>query len=142
MANVSFEQLMQKYVNAPYSVLLSVARESVNTAMPVFAKVSKDGNGASILLPFLCVVVAVDGKFSELEYRFIKDVTGIDETYEGFKNFVQQFYSDEWVETIDKMVDACPDEIRTSLLSFAIALAAVDETISRVETAFIAKLIA
>ena len=142
MANVSFEQLMQKYVNAPYSVLLSVARESVNTAMPVFAKVSKDGNGASILLPFLCVVVAVDGKFSELEYRFIKDVTGIDETYEGFKNFVQRFYSDEWVETIDKMVDACPDEIRTSLLSFAIALAAVDETISRVETAFIAKLIA
>lgn len=142
MANVSFEQLMQKYVNAPYSVLLSVARESVNTAMPVFSKVAKDGNGASILLPFLCVVVAVDGKFSELEYRFIKDVTGIDETYEGFKNFVQQFYSDEWVETIDKMVDACPDEIRTSLLSFAIALAAVDETISRVETAFIAKLIA
>ncbi len=142
MANVSFEQLMQNYVNAPYSVLLNVAREAVNTAMPVFAKVSKDGNGASILLPFLCVVVAVDGKFSELEYKFIQDVTGIDETYDGFKNFIQQFYTDEWVETIDNMVDACPDEIKNTLLSFALSLAAVDETITRVETAFIAKLIA
>ena len=139
---VSFDQLMQKYVDAPYSVLVSIARDSIETAMPAFAKVAKDGNGANILLPFLCVVVAVDGKFSELEYNFVKDVTGIDDTYEGFKNFVQGFYSDEWMQTIDNLVDSCPEEIKNALLCFALSLAAVDHTITRVESAFIAKLIA
>ena len=141
MANVSFEQLMQNFVNAPYSVLLSVANQSVNTLMPVFAKVAPDGNGASVLLPFLCVVVAVDGQFSELEYKFVKDVTGIDQDYEDFKKFVQKFYTKEWMETINNMVDTCPADIKNALLSFALSLAAVDETISRVETSFIAKLI-
>ena len=142
MSKVTYEQLMQNYVNAPYDVLLSVANSSLEKLMPYFAEFAEDGNGANVLLPLLCVTVAVDGKFSELEYKFVKDVTGIDETYDNFKNFVQQFYADEWFETVDKLIDSCPDEIKNSLLSFCLSFTAVDEKISREENAFIAKLIA
>ena len=142
MANVTYNQLMQNYVNASYDVLLSVANESLSKIMPFFGKFADDGNGASIVLPFICTVVAVDGKFSELEHRFVKDVTGISKPYAEFKEFVQQFYSDKWIESTDKLIDSCPDEIKTSLLSFALAFMAVDEKISREENAFISKLMA
>lgn len=142
MAKVTYEQLMQNYVNAPYSVLLSVARESLNKVMPVFNRLADDGNGASIVLPFICTTLAVDGRFTELEYRFVKDVTGVSQSYDDFKSVVQNFYSDEWVRSIDKVIDACPSDVKDSLLSFCLAFVAVDETITREENAFIAKLMA
>ena len=141
MSNVSYDQLLQNYVNAPYSVLLSVANESLARIMPLFNEVAKDGNGASVVLPFICTAIAIDGKFSELEYKFVKDVTGISASYDEFKNIVQEFYCDEWVQATDKLIDSCPDEIKNSLLSFCLAFVAVDEKISREENSFIAKLI-
>ncbi len=141
MAKVTYEQLMQNYVNAPYSVLLSVAVESLNKVMPVFNEIADDGNGASVVLPFICTALAVDGRFSELEYKFVKDVTGLTYSYEDFKNVIQNFYSDEWIAATDKLVDACPDEIKNSLISFCLAFVAVDETITREENAFVYRLI-
>lgn len=137
----SYEQLMQNYVNAPYSVLLSVATESLDKVMPFFSQVAEDGNGANVLLPFICTALAVDGKFSELEYKFVSDVTGINSTYEEFKQFVQGFYTIQWIEANDRIIDSCPEEIKHSLLAFCLAFLAVDETITREENAFIYKLI-
>ena len=106
---------MQDYVNAPYDVLLAVANDSLAKVMPVFNEIAEDGNGASIVLPFICTALAVDGKFSELEYKFIKDLLEIDQSYDYFKS---------------------------ALLSFCLAFVSVDEKISKEENAFIAKLMA
>ncbi len=141
MSNSTYEQLMQKYVNAPYSLLLSIAVDSINHVMPIFDQIADDGNGASVVLPFICTALAVDGKFSDLEYQFVKDVTGLTYSYDEFKTVVQNFYSDKWVAATDKLVDACPDEIKQYLISFCLAFVAVDEKISREENAFIYRLI-
>ena len=114
MAKVTYDQLMQNYVNASYDTLLGVANNNLDDLMPYFSKYSDDGNGASLLLPFICTALAVDGKFTQLEYRFVKEVTGIDISY---------------------------DEIKTSLLSFCLAFLAVDEKISKEENGFISKLL-
>ena len=143
MANSKYEQLLKDYVNAPYDVLLAVAQDSLCKVMPYFNSAANDGNGAALVLPFICVTLAVDGKFTDLEYKFMGDlVGGHDASYDDLKNIVQQYYSAEWIEAIDKVVDACPAEINNALISFCLAFAAVDETISREENAFIAKLIA
>ena len=141
MAKVTYEQLMQNYVNAPYSVLLSVARESLNKVMPVFNRLADDGNGASIVLPFICTSLAVDGKLSKIEYKFVCDLIG-DMDYDVVLSNVQEHYSDSSVELVDNMCDACPDDLKTSLLAFCLAFLAVDETISREEVAFIKRLLA
>ena len=141
MAKVTYDQLMQNYVNASYDTLLGVANNTLDDLMPYFSKYSDDGNGATLLLPFICTALAVDGKFTQLEYRFVKEVTGIDISYDEFKNFIQPFYSDDWMERADKLADACPDEIKTSLLSFCLAFLAVDENISKEENVFISKLL-
>ena len=93
MANENYNKLLQDYVNAPYDVLLAVANDSLAKVMPVFNEIAEDGNGASIVLPFICTALAVDGKFSELEYKFIKDLLEIDQSYDYFKSVVQNYYS-------------------------------------------------
>lgn len=140
MNDMTYEKLMQEYVNAPYENLLSVALAAINDVMPVFDQVADDGNGANIVLPFICVTLASDGKFTELEYRFIKDVTGLDKDYNEFKEVVQHFYTEEWMAAANNLIDQCNSEIKNRILTFCLAFAAVDETISREENAFIAVL--
>ena len=140
MAN-SYDEILKKYVNAPYSTLLSIANESLSIVMPVFNGVAKDGNGAGLVLPFICTAIASDGKFSELEYRFIKDVTGVNKSYNEFKQIIQEYYTDEWIEAVDNLIDKCPDEMKIHLVSFCLTFVAVDETITREENAYIAKLL-
>lgn len=142
MANENYNKLLQDYVNAPYDVLLAVANDSLAKVMPVFNEIAEDGNGASIVLPFICTALAVDGKFSELEYKFIKDLLEIDQSYDYFKSVVQNYYSAEWINAVDGLIDSCPEELKTALLSFCLAFVSVDEKISKEENAFIAKLMA
>ena len=55
--------------------------------------IAPDGNGASVVLPFICVTLAVDDKFNELEYYFIRDITGIDKSYDEFMEMIQGYYT-------------------------------------------------
>ena len=142
MANENYNKLLQDYVNAPYDVLLAVANDSLAKVMPVFNEIAEDGNGASIVLPFICTALAVDGKFSEREYKIIKDLLEIDQSYDYFKSVVQNYYSAEWINAVDGLIDSCPEELKTALLSFCLAFVSVDEKISKEENAFIAKLMA
>lgn len=141
MDKITYEKVMQEYVNAPYPVLLSVAQESLDVLMPAFATIAPDGNGASVVLPFICVTLAVDDKFTELEYYFIRDITGIDKSYDEFMEMIQGYYTTEWLEAINNLFDSCPEELQYPLLSFCVAFAAVDERISREENTYIAMLL-
>ena len=70
MANdavAKFNALMQEYVDKSYDELYEIASQSLSVAMDVFNKVAKDGNGAPYVVLFISTVLAMDGKFTELE---------------------------------------------------------------------------
>ena len=141
MAIDKYNQLLQQYVNAPYNHLLGIAAGALNRVMPVFNSVAKDGNGATFVVPFICTSLAIDGQFTELEYRFIRDLLGIDQSYDYFKTVVQNYYSIEYVNAIDGLIDSCPQELKGDLLTLCLTFVAVDERISKEENAFIARLL-
>ena len=136
----TFNELMQNYVNLPYSQLLSIARNSLLKITPVFNKIADDGNGAKYVLPIICCSLAVDGKFTKLEYKFITDLIG-DVDYDTVLAVVQQNYSENAQQYADNVLDACGDDLKLELLTLCLCLTAVDETISREEAAFIKRLI-
>lgn len=139
MADLS--ELLQDYVNLDYNSLLAIANNSLSEIMPVFNELADDGNGAKFVLPFICTSLAIDGKLSKIEYKFVCDLIG-DMDYDVVLSNVQEHYSDSSVEFVDNVCDACPDALKTSLLAFCLAFLAVDETISREEVAFIKRLLA
>ena len=65
MALEKYNQLLKDYVNTSYNDLLRIAENSMLKIMPAFNNIAKDGNGASLILPFICngnteVIVLLD----------------------------------------------------------------------------------
>ena len=136
-----FNQLLQDLVNKPYEELLELAKMATAKAMDFFAQFDKEHNGAEMVLPVIFTILASDGKFTALEYQFLKDLVG-DVNFDNAKNNIQSFYSDEWETAVDELIDACSKDMKSNLLLLVTCVAAVDETITVDEQRYIAKLLA
>ena len=136
---MTLHEILQDFVNEPYENLVSMAKDAIAELGPIFNDMSKEGNGAQAIIAFMAVSLAVDGKLSELEYKFVCDVLG-DFTYDEVKTIAAMHYSDEMVEALDDLADNCPTELKSKLVLFCCCFLAVDETISREEVAFVKKL--
>ena len=144
MANdavAKFNALMQEYVDKSYDELFEIAEQSLSIAMDVFNKIAKDGNGAPYVVLFISTVLAMDGKFTELEYKFLNDLLGGGVDYNSAKANVQSHYNDEAFDLADKLIDSCPTEFKSVLLMLVTCFAAVDKTITVEEARYIAKLL-
>ena len=137
----TLNEILQKYVDASYEELLALATESFDKLMPVFNEVADDGNGAKFIVPVMCASIAADNRFSTLEYKFIKDLLNSDLTYDDFMTSVRLYSGEEGQELVDKLFDACGTDMKTELLSFCLCFMAVDETITKEETAFVKRLL-
>lgn len=135
-----YTDLLQEYVNKPYDELLQIASSALATVMPAFDAAADDGNGAKFVVPFMSTMMAVDGKFSELEYNFLNDLLGGGVNYESAKANVAAHYNADALEWVDNLIDSIGEKGKTILLMLVLCFAAVDETISREENAYIAKL--
>ena len=135
-----FNQLLQEYVNKSYSELLELANEALGVLLPAFETIQA-GKSAEFIMPFICTSLAIDGKFTELEYRFLNDLLGAGVNYEDSKQLVAAHYDADIMVLVDRMIDACGDDLKAALLVFCLCFTAVDETISREEAAFISMLL-
>ncbi len=136
----TFNEIKQKFVNLDYPELLAIAKDNAAKLLPVFKSLADDGNGAVFLLLFFGTCFAADGKFTELEYKFMSDLTGIND-YDALKGIVQSSYDNDSVALADRIFDKCPAELKAELLSLCLCLVSVDETISGAENAFLQRLI-
>lgn len=132
-------ELLQDFVNEPYENLVSMAKSSINDLLPIFNEMASDGKGSKFLVALMATSLAVDGKLTELEYKFVCDILG-EFTYEDVKELAASHYSDEMMDAINGFADSCPTELKSKLLVFCCCFLAVDEKISREEVAFVQKL--
>lgn len=138
---MTLNEILQDFVNEPYESLVGIAKASIANLAPIFAKIAEDGKPAKFIIPFFATSLAVDGKLSELEYKFVCDVF-FDMPYEEVKQLVQMHYSEKMVSMVDQLIDSCPVELKSQLVTLCCAFLAVDETISREEVAFVQRLLA
>ena len=137
---MTLNELLQDFVNEPYENLVGMAHQSIVDILPVFNEIADDGQGSKLIIAFIGTSLAIDGKLSELEYRFVCDVLGGQFSYDEVKNLASTHYSGDMINAIDGLVDSAPVELKSALITFCCCFLAVDETISREEVAFVAKL--
>ncbi len=135
----TLRDLLQDFVNEPYENLVGMAKNAIADLTPIFNELAEDGNGAKFVIPFFATSLAVDGRLSELEYKFVCDIFG-GMSYADVKSLVEAHYSDKMVELIDDLADNCPAELKSRLVVLCCCFLAVDETISREEVAFIQRI--
>jgi hypothetical protein len=132
-----FDDLLQEFVNLDYSELLAGAKTGLSEAIRIFSRFgSKEGTTAAVV-SFLASAIAVDGSFSALEQKLIRDLFG-DVDFMGILKTVDS----KMIETVDSLVDSLPDDDKYNLCTFAIYILAVDEHITKEEYRYLNKLLA
>ena len=146
--NNALRELMQAFVNADYADLVDIANEALETAFPALTKifVESDEDKAlpgQALLHFIATTLAVDGNFTELEYKFYRDIVGDTDSYEDVRAFVANYADGKHAELADKLFDfvATDTDLKAALLKLSLAICAVDQTISVDEKNFICRLV-
>jgi hypothetical protein len=136
---MDIKQILQDFVNEPYENLVNMARAAFADIKSTFEEVAPGVEASTLLVALFATSLAVDGKLTELECKFVSELfDGV--TYEETKQLVEAHHSAEMVQFIDEFVDGCPLEIKSKLLTLCCCFLAVDETISRDEVAFVYKL--
>lgn len=135
-----FNELLKEYVNKSYEELLHLASGALGVLLPAFEKIQA-GESGSFVIPFICTSLAIDGKFTALEHKFLNDLLGSNIDYADAKTLVNAHYDADIMTLVNDMIDACGDEMKAALLMFCLCFTAVDETITREEAAFIALLL-
>lgn len=134
----TFNELMQKYVNTDYPVLLDLAREAIQRLMPACKQVDPQHNGFYMLSSIILSVIGRDGVLSQLEKKLLIESTDIEE------NLIDKFlsmYDPKMPDLVDHFCDNMGDDLKADVIILATVFAAVDETISKEETEFIRKLL-
>lgn len=135
--------ILQRYVNFDYNDLLKLAARSLATIHPYLEESARRvGNGVTASQLGICVLgtcLAVDGSLTDLECRFVSDLfDGV--SRDQVRAIAQNYADDESRQIVDGLYDNCPREYRNDFMQFCICVLAVDEHITREETAFVRRL--
>ena len=134
----SFNEMMQKYVDADYETLVAIAKDSIVELLPTCKKVDTEHEGMFMLTSIVLSAIGADGVLIAKEKQFLRDVLGLSD--EQISTFIKM-YSSKMVDLVDKFADDLSQDIKIQTISLVLSVASVDEKISREETAFIRKLL-
>lgn len=133
----SFNELMQKYVNTDYAVLVELAKEAVRRLKPHCELVDPEHNGNFMMASLILVGIGADRVLTDLESSMLKDVLDLDE------NEIQALigmYNDQMEYLVNHFADNMGEDVKADTIMLVTIFAAVDEKISKEETEFIRKL--
>ena len=133
----SFNELMQKYVNTDYQVLVDLAKEAVSRLKVPCRTVDPDNDGNYMLCSLVLSAIGADGILSALEKKMLSDVLGLNE---GEIQKLISMYDSRMPELSDYFVDKMGEDIKADAILLITTIASVDEKICKEETAFIRKL--
>lgn len=134
MAYESYNELVQNLVNEDYDMLLSMARNSLQTLEPLY---EVHESGLMLLICLMLRAAAIDGTFSKKEVQFLLDLTGAehDDLYEVASVYAANRPALD--DSIDAFILACPQDIKTMMIMLVICVMACDETVTAEENCFI-----
>jgi len=130
----TFNELMQKYVNTDYPVLLDLAKEAIRRLMPACKQVDPEHGGYYMLSSIILSVIGRDGVLTKLEKKLLIEATDITEAQ------VSKFlgmYDPRMPELVNHFADNMGSDLKADVIMLVTIFAAVDEKISKEETAFI-----
>ena len=135
---MSFQDTLQDLVNKDYNELLGFAKIAIGELYPACKVVDEDHGGVFMMTSIILSAIAADGKLSGIEKKFLMELLDLDE--DKLNAFVGM-YDARMAELTDKFADALPAEMKAHVVMLVASIAACDETISREETAFLAKIL-
>ncbi len=99
-----------------------------------------DINPNDLLIPTIFTCIALDGKLSENEWKFVASFIG-GYSYDEAFSVAGEFYCEEAKEIVKKLTREFTGEIREAFIKVCIAVICVDDTVRDAEVSFIESLV-
>ena len=135
---MSFADTLQNLVNKGYDELMGFAKIAIGKLYPACELVDPDNKGVMMMTSVILAAIAADGKLTAIEKKFLKEL--LDLSDEQIDQYIAM-YDSRMAELTDQFADALKPEMKADLIMLVATVAACDETISREETAYLAKLL-
>ncbi len=139
---MELNKILQDIVNESYESLVSMAREGVLRLYPILKEYDSKTDPFVHFITIMATAIAIDGKVTEREHKFVCDVFAKNISYEELKGLATQFYNATAFKELDEFIDSFPSNLKSQLALFCCCFLAVDGEISFVENLFISKLLA
>jgi len=133
----TFNELMQKYVNTDYEVLVDLAKQAVERVMPACRQVDPEHNGNYMLASMILSAIGADGVLSALEKKMICEVMNLNDS--EIQKLIGM-YDKKMLDLVNHFADNMGEDLKADTIMLITTIAAVDEKIAKEETAFIRKL--
>ena len=135
---MSFQDTLQNLVNKDYDELMGFAKIAIAELYPACKVVDEDNGGVFMMTSIILSAIAADGKLTGIENKFLMELLDLDEDK---LNTLIGMHDARMADLTDNFADALPAEMKAHVVMLVATIAACDETISREETAFLAKIL-
>lgn len=135
---MSFQDTLQNLVNKDYDELMGFAKIAIAELYPACKVVDEDNGGVFMMTSIILSAIAADGKLTGIEKKFLMELLDLDEDK---LNTLIGMHDARMADLTDNFADALPAEMKAHVVMLVATIAACDETISREETAFLAKIL-
>ncbi len=136
MANL--DNTLQEIVNMDYDMLLGMAKKAVTNLKPAVCKADPNQKGGYMTACVVLTAMMADGKVSPPERQLLKDLLQLNDQKAGA--FIQ-LYRNEMAVWTQRFLNQVSSDEKADTMILITCIAAVDETISKEETALIRKLV-
>lgn len=133
---LSFEDILQNYVNKSYDELKAMARYEANIVLPALRRSFGKEYAYAALLSVISSCIAADGRFSAKEQQFLYELLNL--TPDRARAYVEKTANAGFA---DEFFDSCSKDEKTHLLKLCICFCAVDERISSDEINLLRRLV-
>lgn len=124
----TLDEIYQDYLDMPYYERVSQGKREVETIKRYLERALNKSYGSSfsVTLLFLCRnFIGVDGEFSFDEYEYLRDVFEINNTYNELLDGLNLITIDQRM-TAQRTIRNIPEDIKFSILRFAILICVAD----------------
>lgn len=138
---MNFREALQQIVNLSTEAKLKMAVESYVELLPVLKSIDSDNNGAGLVCAIIGTTVGADGKITSEERAFVKALFkahSVNLSDSEVDTLVRKHMNDTWRSMITKLAGILNADAKARLALLCAAICAIDDTISRDESKFLA----
>lgn len=140
-----FKYVLQKYVDMSYEELLDTGKDAFDRLLPALKRFFKGFPGKqdptiTIMVLLFANALGADGQLSQKEMAYANAVLNADHSAEVWTSLIRLNRGPDSEELLNQLLDALSPEDAADMAAFLLCLLAVDETISREETALFRRL--
>lgn len=137
---MNIQSTINYYLGTSYSQQERAAGANYKKLYEYIKSVDSDVNPNTLLIGSIYTFIAIDGKFTEKEWNFVKNFIG-STSYDDSFNVISEFYCDLAQQTARDFIHELPNDLKEAMIELCIIVMCIDGRVDNYEASFLKTII-